>query len=51
MLGVVPARDHGDQRVVLKLAAMHAWDAPILHWAYAWAQEHGAGTQFGLTNA
>ena len=46
-----PSQDNSAdvKTLVFELAAMYAWDAPLLRWAYDWAVAHGVGTALHLS--
>ena len=48
ILGRVPARVQESQTVVFESVGMAIWDTVATAWAYRWAVEQGAGTQFSL---
>ena len=50
MQGQAPARVSDDQIVFYTVAAPWSWDAPIMQWAYEWAQAHGAGSEINLSH-
>lgn len=49
ILGKRPARERDDETIVFELAAMYAWDAPLMRWAYDWAVAQGIGLEFHLS--
>jgi len=46
--GKIPAREKENQTVVFESVGMALWDTVATAWAYRWALENGAGTQFSL---
>lgn len=48
--GTVQARQHDNDIVLYEQRGSYAWDAALLRWAYNWALEHRAGTEFHLTS-
>lgn len=48
ILGKVPARVRENQTVVFESVGMAIWDTVATAWAYRWALEQGAGSQFSL---
>jgi ornithine cyclodeaminase/alanine dehydrogenase-like protein (mu-crystallin family) len=47
--GLKPGRASAEERILTDLFGLGVWDAAVLHWAYRWAIEHQAGTEFHLS--
>lgn len=48
--GATPARRNETEITLYEQRGSYSWDAALLHWAYDWALEHQAGTDFQLTS-
>ena len=48
LLGKIPARDSENDTIVFESVGMSLWDTTATAWAYRWALEQKAGTQFSL---
>ena len=48
ILGKITGRERENQTVVFESVGMAIWDTVAAAWAYRWALERGAGTEFSL---
>ena len=48
ILGKITGRERESQTVVFESVGMAIWDTVAAAWAYRWALERGAGTEFSL---
>jgi ornithine cyclodeaminase/alanine dehydrogenase-like protein (mu-crystallin family) len=48
LLGRIAARQREDETIVFESTGMSIWDSTATAWAYRWALEQRAGTQFSL---